>query len=73
MQTYIYIAQIIVSVVLVVLVLMQNQGGGMGGIFGSDTSIYRTRRGLEKTLYQLTIITSTIFFLLSMVAVRLSG
>jgi len=71
--TFVLIAQIIVSVLLVVLVVLQTQSSGAGSIFGSDTSVYRTRRGLEKTLYQATIAVSVIFIMISLVAVLLTG
>lgn len=73
MTTFVLIAQIIVSVLLVVLVVLQTQSSGAGSIFGSDTSVYRTRRGLEKTLYQATIAVSVIFIMISLVAVLLTG
>ncbi|HVB65833.1 MAG TPA: preprotein translocase subunit SecG [Nitrolancea sp.] len=56
MNTAVSIAMILISVVLIVVVLMQSKGSGFSGAFGgSSSSIYRTRRGLEKTLYQFTI------------------
>lgn len=73
MTTFVLIAQIIVSALLVVLVVLQTQSSGAGSIFGSDTSVYRTRRGLEKTLYQATIAVSVIFIMISLVAVLLTG
>lgn len=73
MTTFVLIAQIIISILLVVLVVLQTQSSGAGSIFGSDTSVYRTRRGLEKTLYQATIAVSVIFILISLVAVLLTG
>ena len=73
MTTFVLIAQIIVSVLLVVLVVLQTQSSGAGSIFGSDTSVYRTCRGLEKTLYQATIAVSVIFIMISLVAVLLTG
>jgi preprotein translocase subunit SecG len=71
--TFVLIAQIIVSVLLVVLVVLQTQSSGAGSVFGGDTSVYRTRRGLEKTLYQATIAVSIIFILISLVAVLITG
>jgi len=57
------IVQIIISVALVVIIIMQARGSGLGSLFGgSDTGgVSRTRRGLEKTLYQLTIGLSFLF------------
>ncbi|MCS7038897.1 MAG: preprotein translocase subunit SecG [Caldilineales bacterium] len=73
MTTFILIAQIIIAVLIVVLVVLQSQASGAGSMFGSDTTVYRTRRGLEKTLYQLTIAVSALFFIISLVAVILAG
>ena len=51
------IASIIVSIILIALILLQVKGGGLGSLLGGDASmgISRTRRGLDKTLYQITI------------------
>ncbi len=51
------IASIVVSVILIVLILLQVKGGGLGSLMGGDANmgITRTRRGLDKTLYQITI------------------
>jgi preprotein translocase subunit SecG len=71
-QAALQIAAIIVSVVLIVLILLQVKGGGLGGLFGGGESglgITRTRRGLERTLFQLTIVMSIVFLAISIVAV----
>ena len=66
MQTSFDIAMIIVSVLLIALILMQTKGSGFTGAFGSDAgSINRTRRGVEKTLFQFTIGTACVFVLLA--------
>ncbi len=66
METALYIAQIITSIVLVLIVLTQNQSGGLGSAFGGDSSsIYRTRRGIEKTLFNFTIGAAVAFLVLS--------
>lgn len=66
MQTILNIVQIIISVLLSVLILMQVRGSGLGRTFGSDSgSIHRTRRGVEKTMYQLTIALAISFVLVS--------
>jgi preprotein translocase subunit SecG len=66
-QTYFYIAQIILSVALVAAILLQTRGGGLGSLFGGDASPgqYKTRRGLEKTLFQVTIGISVAFFVIA--------
>ena len=63
------IIQIILSVTIITMVLLQAKGAGLGGIFGGDGGVYRTRRGVEKTLYQATIGLSVIFFLISLASV----
>ena len=56
MPTYFSIAQILVAIALIATVMFQLRGGGIGGIFGQADSVYRTRRGIESTLFKLTII-----------------
>ncbi len=68
-MSFINVAQIIVSIVLVLLMLVQVREAG-SGLFGSAQNTVRTRRGLEKTLFQFTIILIGIFLLISMVSVR---
>ena len=65
MQTYFSIAQIVLSVALILAVLLQVRGGGLGGIFGQADSVYRTRRGVEKSLLQLTIVLAVLLVLIS--------
>ena len=66
MDTAFLIVQIIMSVTIIALVLLQGKGAGLGGIFGGDGGVYRTRRGVEKTLYQATIGLSVLFFFISL-------
>ena len=63
------VIQIVVSVVLALVILSQVKEGG-GGLFGSGQSTIRTRRGLEKTLFQITIGLAVIFVLFSIISVR---
>ena len=72
MQTYLYIAQVIVAIVLIAAIMLQVRGGGLGGIFGTQTGTYRTKRGIERTLFQLTIVLAIIFVVVSIFAVRAS-
>jgi preprotein translocase subunit SecG len=73
LQVALQIVQIIISVVIVILVLLQAKGSGLGGIFGGDGGVYRTRRGVEKSLHQITIGLAVLFFLVSMVSVIVAG
>ncbi len=65
------VIQIIISLAIIVLALLQTKGAGLGGIFGGEGGIYRTRRGVEKTLYQATIGLSVIFFVISLISVAI--
>ena len=69
MLLYLNIAQIILSVGVIIAVLLQVKGGGLGGIFGQADSVYRTKRGAEKTLFQLTIVLVALFIAVSVIAV----
>jgi preprotein translocase subunit SecG len=67
---YVQIIQIIISVALMAVILIQAKGqGGLGGIFGGDSSVYRTRRGVEKTLFNVTVGLATAFFFISIISV----
>ena len=72
MQTYLNIAQIILSIALIMAVLLQVRGGGLGGIFGQPNSVYRTKRGVEKTLFQITIALVVLFVIISLVTLNIS-
>ncbi len=72
MQTYLSIAQIVLSVALILAILFQIRGGGLGGIFGQADTVFRTRRGIEKTLFQLTIVLVVIFIIISIISLRVS-
>lgn len=71
MSNYLIIAQIVVAVVLIGVLLLQVKGGGLGGIFGQPDSVYRTRRGIEKSLFQFTIGLVVLFVVLSVLVVRI--
>jgi preprotein translocase subunit SecG len=63
MVDYLNIALIIISVLLILSVILQSKGAGLGGLSGADTgAVYTARRGVERTLFRLTIILSVIFF-----------
>lgn len=72
MQTYINIAQIILSIALILAILFQVRGGGLGGIFGQPDTVYRTKRGVERTLLQLTIALVVLFIIISIVSLKIS-
>jgi preprotein translocase subunit SecG len=70
--TYLNIAQILVSIFVIMAILMQVRGGGLGGIFGAPDTTYRSRRGMERTLFRFTIALMVLFILLSITSVRLA-
>ena len=72
MQTYLNVAQIVLSIALILAILLQVRGGGLGGIFGQADTVFRTKRGVERTLFQLTIALVVLFVIISIVSLRLS-
>ena len=69
MATYLHIVQIILSVALIVLVILQSKGGGLSRMFGGEGGVYKTRRGFEKTLFNVTIGVIVAFFAFSLLSV----
>ena len=70
MQVYLNIVQIILSAILILVVLLQAKGSGFSGAFFSDSSAYRSRRGVERTLFNFTIGLAVVFVLISIVTVK---
>ena len=74
METFLDVALIITSISLIVSVILQSKGGGLGGLTGADTGgVFSARRGIEKTLFRVTIVLSVIFFLLAIITVMITG
>lgn len=75
MDAALQIASIIVSVLLVILILLQVKGGGLSNLLGGEggLGISRTRRGLEKTLFQITIVMAALFLGISILSVITYG
>ena len=59
------IVEIIICVALIAAILLQSKGSGLGSVFGGDGSVFRTRRGAEKGLFQLTIVLAIAFGVVS--------
>lgn len=70
MPTYLCVAQLLLAIALIATVFFQLHGGGLGGIFGQADSVYRSRRGVEKTLLNLTIILVIVFIVLAVLIAR---
>ena len=69
-KEYLNVGQILVSIVLIAVILLQAKGSGFGAGLGGTTSSFRTRRGLEKTLFQATIVLTALFLAMSAWSVR---
>ena len=65
-MSWIKIAQIVVSILLIIVILLQNRGTGLGSAFGGTGGVYLTKRGLEKKLFIATIVLAVFFFGLSL-------
>lgn len=74
MANFLDIAMIILSTALVFSIVLQSKGAGLGGLTGGDTGgVFSARRGVEKTLFRITIILSVLFFLLAIYSVLASS
>ena len=66
MNTFLAVGQIIVSIGLIASVLLQARGTGLSGAFGGDSAVYRSRRGVERRLWQFTIVLAILFAVFSL-------
>ncbi len=74
LEKYLDLALIITSIALIASVVLQSKGAGLGGLTGSDMGAFATtRRGLEKTLFNITIGLSVLFFALALATVIVAG
>ena len=72
MATYLNLAQIVIAVALIAVIMLQTKGAALGGVFGrSDSAVYKTRRGVEKTIFNVTIGLSVVFFVMAVLHVML--
>lgn len=69
MEKILQITQIIFAALLILFVLIQQRGAGLGGIFGGEGGVYRTKRGIEKTFFILTIIFAVLFLATSLATI----
>lgn len=60
------VGQVIVSIALIVAILLQARGTGLSGTFGGDSAVYRSRRGIERRLWQFTIVLLALFVMFSL-------
>jgi preprotein translocase subunit SecG len=72
-NTIIDVALIIISVALILSVILQSKGAGLGGLTGAESgTVFTARRGIEKTLFGVTIVFSILFFILAIVSLLLN-
>jgi preprotein translocase subunit SecG len=60
------LGQILVSIALIIAILLQARGVGLSGTFGGDSAVYRSRRGVERRLWQFTIVLLVLFVVFSL-------
>jgi preprotein translocase subunit SecG len=70
-MTVLTLVQSILAVALTVAILLQQRGAGVGGAFGGEITAYRSRRGIERTLFRLTIVLATLWVVFSVLALYL--
>lgn len=62
MMNYLLIVQVVIALLLITIILVQQQGTGLGGAFGGEGNVYRSKRGVEKLLFYGTIVLGISFF-----------
>lgn len=67
MDTFLNITQIVLSCLLIIAILLQQRGTGLGGAFGGEGSTYRSKRGVEKTLFYATIVIAILFVVVAII------
>lgn len=70
---FLALGQIVVSVGLMAAILLQARGAGLSSAFGGDSAVYRSRRGIEKRLFQFTILLGVLFVVFSLITFRIVG
>ena len=74
MATYLNLAQIVLGAALIVAIVLQSKEAGLGGFMGGEAGgVFRARRGVEKTLFNITIVLSVLFFAMALVNVMVVG
>jgi preprotein translocase subunit SecG len=71
-QPLLAFAMMLVSIGLVAAILLQSRGAGLGSTFGGDSSVYRSRRGIEKRLFQFTILLGALWVTFALVIYRVA-
>lgn len=56
------IIQLVLAIILIVIILLQQKGAGLSGVFGGSSNVYSTKRGIDKILFYSTIVVAILFF-----------
>ncbi|MBU0647843.1 preprotein translocase subunit SecG [Patescibacteria group bacterium] len=67
MPTYLQIIQIVLSVLLIIFIILQNKASALGGVFGGETNVYQSKRGVENFLHWGTVVLAILFVVSSVV------
>ncbi|MBI2773846.1 MAG: preprotein translocase subunit SecG [Chloroflexi bacterium] len=70
---FLQVSQIVIAIAVGASILLQARGTGLSSTFGGESTAYRSRRGLERVLFRLTIVLATVFVLISLVGARSGG
>ncbi|MHB8892167.1 MAG: preprotein translocase subunit SecG [Candidatus Limnocylindrales bacterium] len=73
MNAFLAVGQILLSIALIAAILLQARGTGLSGTFGGDSAVYRSRRGVERRLWQFTLLLLVLFVLFALVAFAFVG
>ena len=73
MNPFLAVGELIVSIGLIASILLQARGAGLSSAFGGDSAVYRSRRGIEKRLFQFTVLLAVLFVVFSLAAYRFVG
>ncbi|MDP2350357.1 MAG: preprotein translocase subunit SecG [Chloroflexota bacterium] len=73
MNPFLAIGQLILSIALVASILLQARGTGLSGTLGGDSAVYRSRRGVERRLWQFTVLLLVLFVLFALVSFAFVG
>ena len=71
LNPFLAFAEIVISIGLMASILLQARGAGLSSAFGGDSAVYRSRRGIEKRLFQFTILLGVLFVIFSLAVYRL--
>lgn len=71
MKPVVYLIQIILGILLILVIIIQQKGSGIGSSFGGDLGFYRTKRGAEKLLFYATIVLVVTFIIASLVGLAI--